>query len=212
MNPVQKGHTWAIFFATQLSGGTIMKKIIIALLILGTICVNTFAQEYDVVEVGEEVDFNHSEVYATAGIPSFLGLFLGMFSALGEGIAKSLGQNNNSGEEQQKKESVFSLAAGYNYYFTENFGVGGIVTYENFSGLSLMTAQAKVIGQYGWEHFKFYHSASAGIMFSPQGDKPNFIFDVTYLGLKLDFENWNVFVDASIPATGIIKVGASYKF
>ena len=75
-----------------------MKKLIIALLLLGSIFANTFAQEYDVVEVGEEVDFNHSEVYATAGIPSFLGLFLGMFNALGEGLAKSLSQNNDSGE------------------------------------------------------------------------------------------------------------------
>ena len=189
-----------------------MKKIIIALLLLGSIFANTFAQEYDVIEVGEEVDFNSSEIYVAAGLPSFIGLFSGLFVALGEGLAESLNGDKNSGEEQKKNESAFSLAAGYNYYFTENFGVGAIATYEKFSSISLMSLQAKVTGQYGWEHFKFYHAASAGIMFIPGGDKPNFIFDVTYLGLKLDFENWNVFVDASFPATGIIKVGASYKF
>ena len=188
-----------------------MKKIIIALMLLGSIFANIFAQEYDVVEVGEEVDFNSSELYVTAGLPSFLGLFSGLFVALGEGLAEALSSDGESGS-QKKNESAFSLAAGYNYYFTENFGVGGMATYEKFSSLSLMSLQAKVTGQYGWEHFKFYHSASAGIMFIPGADKPNFIFDVTYLGLKLDFENWNVFVDASFPSTGIIKAGASYKF
>ena len=57
-------------------GGTDMKKILIALIILGTICANTFAQEYDVVEVGEEskIAFTN-EAYLTVGTPSFVGLF-----------------------------------------------------------------------------------------------------------------------------------------
>ena len=189
-----------------------MKKIIIALLILGTICVNTFAQEYEVVEAGELDNFNNNEVYLTAGMPSFLGLFSGLFVALGEGIAQAANQNNGNEGAKKSQESAFSLAAGYNYFFNEHFGLGAFSTYEKFSTLNLFSIQAKVTGQYGWEHFKIYHSASAGIMFASGGNKPNFIFDVTYLGLKLDFENWNVFVHASFPSTGIIKAGASYKF
>ena len=190
-----------------------MKKILIALMLLGAICVNTFAQEYDIVEVGEEVDFNHSEVYLAAGMPSFLGLFAGMFIALGEGIANSLSQNNEEGSQTKKSnDAAFSLTGGYNYFFNENFGVGAFANYEKFGNLSLISVQAKLTAQYGWEHFKFYHAASGGIMFIPGNDKPNFIFDLTYLGLKVDFENWNVFVDASIPSTGIVKAGASFKF
>ena len=190
-----------------------MKKIIIALMLLGAICVNSFAQEYDIVEAGEEVDFNHSEVYLAAGMPSFLGLFAGMFVALGEGLAQSLNQNNEQGGEANKSnDAAFSINGGYNYFFTPNFGVGAFANYEKFGSLSLIALQAKLTAQYGWEHFKFYQAVSGGVMFIPGGDKPSFVFDVTYLGLKLDFENWNIFVDASIPTTGIIKAGASFKF
>ena len=189
-----------------------MKKIIIALMLLDTICVNTFAQEYDIVEAGEEVDFNHSEVYLAAGMPSFLGLFAGMFVAMFEGIGEAMGGNSGSSEEAKKNDAAFSITGGYNYFFNENFGVGAFANYEKFGSLSLISIQAKLTAQYGWEHFKIYHAASGGIMVIPGGDKPNFIFDLTYLGLKLDFENWNVFVDASIPSTGIIKAGASFKF
>ena len=191
-----------------------MKKIILALLIMGTICVNTFAQAYDVVEAGEEVDFNHSEVYLSAGMPSFLGIFSGIFVAIGQGLAEAANNKNNGGEstEPKKSDPAFTVTAGYNYYFNEHFAIGAFASYEKFSVLNLITTQAKITGQYGWEHFKIYHSASAGILMVPGAGKPSFAFDVTYLGLKVDFKDWNVFVDASIPMTGIIKAGASFKF
>ncbi len=189
-----------------------MKKIIIALLLMGTIFANIFAQEYDVVETGEMVDFNNNEVYLSVGMPSFLGLFSGMFVAIFEGLAEAGNNSNGNSGESKKNDAVFSIAGGYNYYFTENIGLGAMATYEKFSTLSLMSLQAKVTAQYGWEHFKIYHSASGGIMYIPGSEKPNFIFDLTYLGLKLDFEDWNIFIDASIPSTGIIKAGASFKF
>ncbi|MBO4629688.1 MAG: hypothetical protein J5687_07050 [Treponema sp.] len=190
-----------------------MKKLLVSLLLMTTIFASTFAQAYDVVEAGEEIDFNHNEVYLAAGMPSFLGLFAGVFVALGEGLAKSLNQNNEEGGQTTKSnEAAFSITGGYNYYFTENFGVGAFANYEKFGSLSLIAIQAKLTAQYGWEHFKIYHAASGGIMFIPGGDKPGFVFDVTYLGLKLDFEDWNIFVDASIPTTGIVKAGASFKF
>ena len=201
-----------------------MKKIILALLLMGTICVNTFAQAYDVVEAGEEVDFNHSEVYLSAGMPSFLGFFSGMFVAIFEGIGQAAANSGNSGgsgesggsggsgQTNKSGDLAFSVTGGYNYYFNENFALGGYASYEKFSSLQLISAQAKITAQYGWEHFKIYHSLSGGILFIPGSDKPGFAFDLTYLGLKLDFKNWNVFVDASIPMTGIIKAGASFKF
>lgn len=198
-----------------------MKKILITLMLLGTICANTFAQEYDVVEVGEEVNFNHNEVYLTAGMPSFLGLFSGMFVAIFEGIGQAAnnssnsGGSGNSGQSAETKKSgdvAFSLTGGYNYFFNENFGIGAFASYEKFSSLQLITLQAKVTAQYGWEHFKIYHALSGGVLMAPGADKPGFAFDLTYLGLKLDFDNWNVFVDASIPTTAIIKAGASFKF
>ena len=81
-----------------------------------------------------------------------------------------------------------------------------------FDDFTITSIQAKATVQYGWEHFKFYQAVSGGIAMMSGAEKPSFIFDVTYLGLKLDFEQWNVFVDASIPSTGIIKAGASFKF
>ena len=66
-----------------------MKKIIIALMLLGAICANTFAQEYDVVDAGEEINFKHNEVYLAAGMPSFVSLYAGMFIAIFKGIGES---------------------------------------------------------------------------------------------------------------------------
>jgi len=71
--------------------------------------------------------------------------------------------------------------------------------------------QAKVTGQYGWEHFKIYHAVSGGILIVPEGGV-NPIFDVTVLGLKADFERFNIFVEGSFPSTAILKAGASFKF
>ena len=190
-----------------------MKKIIIALMLLGTICANSFAQEYDIVETGEEIDFKNSEAYLTIGMPSFLGLFSGLFVALGEGIADAVSKKNNESSETKKSnDAAFSITGGYNYFFNEYIGVGAFASYEKFSSLNLLSVQAKVTTQYGWEHFKIYHAASGGIMFIPGSGEPNFIFDLTYLGLKFDFDNWNIFIDASIPSTAIIKAGASFKF
>ena len=188
-----------------------MKKIIIALILVGTICANIFAQEYDIVEAGEETQVSkNNEVYLSVGMPSFLGLFSGMFVAMFEGIGEAMGGNSNGSEKSN--DAAFSINGGYNYYFTENFGVGAFANYEQFGSMSLIAVQAKLTAQYGWEHFKFYQAVSGGIMFIPGGDKPNFIFDLTYLGLKFDFDKWNIFVDASIPSTAIIKAGASFKF
>ena len=191
-----------------------MKKTIISFLLLLSVAAGAFAQAYDVVEAGEEVDFNHSEVYLSAGMPSFVGLFSGIFVAIGQGLAEAANNKNKGGEstEPKKSDPAFTVTAGYNYYFNEHFAIGAFASYEKFSVLNLITTQAKITAQYGWEHFKIYHSASAGILMVPGAGKPSFAFDVTYLGLKVDFKDWNVFVDASFPMSGIIKAGASFKF
>lgn len=198
-----------------------MKKTIISILLLFSIAAGAFAQGYDVVEAGEEENFNHNEVYLAAGMPSFLGLFSGMFVAIFKGLAEAGNQGSGngsssgsgSGEPKKSDEMAFSIAGGYNYFFNEHFGLGAFASYERFMDLNIMTVQAKVTGQYGWEHFKIYHTISGGIIVIPgTQSQVSPVFDITYLGLKLDFEDWNVFVDASIPTTGIIKVGASYKF
>ncbi len=205
-----------------------MKKIILSILLVTTIFAGAFAQGYDVVEAGDEVNFNHNEVYLTAGMPSFVGFFSGMFVAIFQGIAESINNSENgegsgegsggssgSGSSGSNKEAAaFTISGGYNYFFTENFGLGAFASYEKFDTINLMTVQAKVTAQYGWEHFKFYHAVSGGILFAPGigNSGVSGVFDVTLLGLKADFDNWNVFVEASIPSTGMLKAGASFKF
>ena len=179
-----------------------MKKIIIALLILGTICVNTFAQAYDVVEAGEEVDINNNEVYLTVGTMSGLSFIL---------LVGSLGL-----VAVNKEDSVpICFTAGYNHYFCdEHLGVGGYISYEPTFGLNMLSLQAKITGQYRWEHFMILHSFSAGAMGILGNSSPQVIpmFVLTWLGLKLDFDNWNIFIDSSIGCTAFIKAGASFKF
>ena len=188
-----------------------MKKILIALMILGAICANTFAQEYDIVETGDEVRTFDNEVYLTVGTPSLIGLFAGMFGAIAQGIADSV--NGEDSSEKKDNDPVIAVSGGYNrYFFDQSLGVGALVSYEKFSIIDMLTVQAKVTGQYGWEHFKIYHALSGGILFVPGNSKPTFAFDVTLLGLKLDFERWDVFVEASGPTTGMIKAGAAFKF
>ena len=188
-----------------------MKKILIALMLLGTICVNSFAQEYDIVETGDEVRTFDNEVYLTVGTPSLVGLFAGMFGAIAQGIADSV--NGQEGQSKKDNDPVIAVSGGYNRYFlNQNLGVGAFVSYEKFSIIDMLTVQAKITGQYGWEHFKIYHALSGGVLIVPGGGKPSFAFDVTLLGLKLDFDHWDVFVEASGPTTGMIKAGAAFKF
>ncbi|MBO4533137.1 MAG: hypothetical protein J5726_05505 [Treponema sp.] len=198
-----------------------MKKILIALMLLGAICANSFAQGYDIVEAGDEVDFNHNEVYLTAGLPSFVGLFSGMFIAIFKGLAEAgnqaangNGEGSGSSSGSSKSDDVaFTVSGGYNYYFNEYIGLGAFASYEKFSDLNIITLQAKVTTQYGWEHFKFYHALSGGMAMLPGSSSGvTGIFDVTLLGIKADFDNWNIFAEVSVPATGMIKAGASFKF
>ena len=188
-----------------------MKKLLITLLLLSTVFASTFAQGYDVIEAGEEVDFNHNEVYLSVGTCSGLGFIVGIFGNAGKAISDSIKKKNGQEVEESEDYLPLSFTAGYTYFFNETFGLGAYASYEKFGVIDFFTAQAKVTAQYGWDHFKFYQALSVGALMIPGSDISP-IFDLTYLGLKGDFENFTVFLEASIPSTAFVKIGASYKF
>ena len=187
-----------------------MKKRIITILFSITFCVSLFAETLVAEEVPKKQKIYHNEIYATIGAPSGIGLIAGAAIAIGEGLAESITGNTN--DDSKKDRGCFSTEIGYNYFLNEYFGAGAFVTYEQFGPLDFVTGQGKLIAQYGWTHFKFYHSLSAGIMKASGAEKPNFIFDITLLGLKAEFSCVSIFVEGAVPSTGLLKAGASLKF
>ena len=181
-----------------------MKKIIIALILLGAVCANTFAQEYDVVETGEEVNTKLNEVYLSVGTISALQVSMDILISL-----FSLGTADTS-----EGSLPVGFVAGYNRYFSDNVALGGFVTYERVMGMNIFTAQGKIIGQYGWEHFKFYHAFALGIggVFGDSVNQAIPALDLTVVGIKVDFENFSIFSDFALGATPLLKAGASFKF
>ena len=182
-----------------------MKKIIIALLLLGSIFANTFAQEYDVVEVGEEVNTQVNEVYLSVGTISVLQLGLDLFATM-----FSLGTADTS-----EGSLPVSFAAGYNRYLNDNhLGLGGFITYERMMGTNVITVQGKITGQYGWEHFKLYHAfgLGAGVFFGNTDTQIIPALDLTVVGIKFDFDNFNIYSDFALGTSPLVKLGASYKF
>lgn len=179
-----------------------MKKIIIAMAMVATMFTSVFAAENNIIEAGDEYSINKNEVYVSYGTPSFINIFSTVFVAIGKGLG---------GETITDEETSFgSIAAGYNYYFNEHFALGAYGTYENFFGSPFFTLQAKLTAQYGWEHFKFYHSASFGGSLS--NGQLGYAFDITPLGLKLDFNDFSAFAEVAAPITAMVKAGVSYKF
>ena len=185
-----------------------MKKIVFMLLIFTVLFGKAFAQENDFDEV-EIVGTKTNEIYFSAGSASFAGLFSGLFAAVATAIVESTSEEKNNESENMP---AFSLCLGYNHYFWDHLGVGGFVNYENALGLNLLAFQAKITGQYGFEHFKFYHAISGGILCVPGSEGVGPVFDVTLLGIKYDHANFSIFAETCIPTTAIIKLGASYKF
>ena len=183
-----------------------MKKIVLVFMVLAVTFTSAFAQEADFIDTDKKVNLKTNEVYLAAGSSSFVGLFSGIFVGIADAIPRSQGEGSNTTEAYP-----FGVTAGYNHFFWNHLGVGGFVSYESFQPLNLITIQAKVTGQYGWEHFKFYHAISGGIVIVPGGGVSP-AFDVTVLGLKADFERFNIFLEGSFPTTSIVKAGASFKF
>lgn len=191
-----------------------MKKIVLCFMIFAFAISGIFAQTYDDEDLVESLEICENEVYLTAGTSSFVGVLGGMVLAIAQALVNGENQSETEGGDELdagKTSSPFTITAGYNHYFWNHLGVGGFISYESISNLNLLGLQAKVTGQYGWEHFKFYHAFSGGILVIPDGGVIP-ILDVTLLGLKADFDNFNIFLEACMPSTALIKVGASYKF
>jgi len=190
-----------------------MKKIVFMLLIFTVLFGKAFAQEDEFVEfdivTSDFPDLKTNEIYFSAGSASYVGIFSGIFAAIATSIVTATSEDKNDDSEH---DPSFSFALGYNHYFWDHLGVGGFVNYENTLGLNFLTFQAKITGQYGFEHFKFYHALSGGILCVPGAEGIAPVFDVTLLGLKADFERFSIFIETCAPTTAILKLGASYKF
>ena len=149
-----------------------------------------------------------NEGYLSLGTCSCVGLLGGMFFSIADEIADAASDNDDENEEPFE---MYSIGLGYNLFILDFLGLGGFLNFERFGQLNLVSAQAKVTLQYGWRHFKFYHAASGGVMFvGDNGICP--VFDVTVLGLKLDFDDFNIFVEGSAPTTAFLKAGVSWYF
>ncbi|MCR5766743.1 MAG: hypothetical protein K6G09_12310 [Treponema sp.] len=176
-----------------------MKKLIIILLFFSFFIVPAVSEAK--VKVKADDRFIKNEANISIGTISLVGLSGGIISS----IADTIAQDNT---DKQPFEA-FSLGVGYNLILVDFIGFGGFLNFERFGNLNLVSAQAKLTAQYGWTRFKFYHSISGGVLFvSDKAITP--IFDVTLLGLKLDFDDFNIFLEASAPSTAFLKLGYSY--
>ncbi len=188
-----------------------MKRLITLFFLFSLILASLSAQIVATVQPAKTSDgtpFIKNEGYITLGTVSCVGLLGGMFFSIADAIADAV---NDTDVENEGTFQAYSVGIGYNLFLVDFIGIGGFVHVENFGGLSLKTIQAKLTAQYGWRHFKFYHAVSGGVMFINE----NAIcpaFDVTLLGLKLDLDNFNIFVEGALPATGMLKAGASIYF
>lgn len=189
-----------------------MKRLTVILFISSIIAANIFASEPS--RPNRESDNSRSnsilknEGYISIGTVSCVGLFGGMFFSIADAIGDSINEDDSSDDEPF---GAFSLGLGYNLFLFEHLGLGGFLNFERFGDLSLVSAQLKLTGQYGFRHFKFYHAASGGVLFIDDGTFCP-IFDVTLLGLKLDFDDFNIFVEGCLPSTAFLKIGFSYYF
>ncbi len=188
-----------------------MKKLIVILFLFSIFIGNAFSSETVEVKVNKSSSsssnqiFKH-EAYLSLGTVSAVGLFGGMFVGLADAIADA----NREADEDEPFEA-YSIGLGYNLFLWDTLGVGGFLNFEKFGQLSFVSAQAKLTLQYGFTHFKFYHAVSGGALFI--GDSAvSPIFDVTVLGLKLDFDDFNIFVEGCVPSTAFLKAGFSYYY
>lgn len=184
-----------------------MKKLLIVLFFFSLALGNAFSKEAVTVEVKTERAAPESifknEGYLSVGTISAIGLFGGMFSSIADSISDT--------DDEGGPFEAFSIGLGYNLFLWEHLGLGGFLNFERMGSLNLVSAQAKLTAQYGFKHFKIYHSASAGVMFiNDNGISP--VFDITVIGFKLDWDDFNIFVEGSFPSTAFLKAGASYYF
>ena len=181
-----------------------MKRLIVILFIFSLIIGNLFCEE-----TGKRDSDIKNEAYLSIGTVSGIGLISGMAFAITDAIGNSL-KEEEAAKDNEPFE-MFSINLGYNIFLIDFLGLGGFLNFERIGQMNLISAQLKVTAQYGWTHFKFYHALSGGVLFIDDAAVSP-IFDVTILGLKLDFENWNIFTEVSLPSTAMLKLGAGYYF
>ena len=188
-----------------------MKRLIVILFLFSIVAGNIFASEPVRVK-RESDDYSTSifknEGYISVGTISCVGLFGGMFYSIADAIGDAISEEES---EDDNTFEAFSLGLGYNLFLFDHLGLGGFLNFERFGELSLVSAMLKITGQYGFRHFKFYHAASGGVLFVGDGAFCP-IFDITLLGLKLDFDDFNIFVEGCLPSTAFLKIGFSYYF
>ena len=188
-----------------------MKRLITLLFLFFIFLTSLSAQVKVQAEPGKTSDgtlFFKNEGYISLGTVSCVGLLGGMFFSIADAIADSTNDNDT---DDDKTFEAYSFCFGYNLFLVDFLGLGIFGNMERFGELTLGSVQAKLTVQYGWKHFKFYHAVSGGAMFITEGAVCP-CFDVTVLGLKLDFDNMNIFVEGALPTTGLIKAGVSVYF
>ena len=186
-----------------------MKKLISVLFLFSLILGSIYSEE--IVKTSSETTsdgtpFFKNEGYLSFGTCSGVGLLGGMFFSIADSIADA-----NKDKAEDEPFECYSLCLGYNLFLVDFIGLGAFVNFEKFGKLNLSSVQAKLTVQYGWKHFKFYHSVSGGVMMVPDSAICP-VFDVTPLGLKFDFDDFNIFVEGALPTTGLLKAGFSWYF
>ena len=182
-----------------------MKKLIIFLFLSSFFVANAFSE----VSFEADRDIIKNEAYISVGTVSCVGLFGGIFNSLADSISEAY-EDSKSSEDEEPFEA-FSIGLGYNLILLDFLGLGGFVNFEKFGTLDLVSAQLKLSVQYGFTHFKFYHAVSGGALFI-EDNAVCPIFDITVLGLKLDFDDFNIFVEGCLPSTAFVKAGFAYYF
>ena len=185
-----------------------MKKLLIILSLLTIFLANAFSSEPVRITAKADNRFLKNESYISIGSVSCVGLIGGVSTSIADSIAEA---NKQLQDKEKEPFEAFSLGLGYNLFLVDFIGLGGFLNFERFGQLYLMSAQAKITAQYGFTHFKFYHSVSGGVLYISEAIFTP-IFDVTVLGLKLDFDDFNVFLEASFPSTAFLKLGYAYYF
>lgn len=175
-----------------------MRKFIICFLLFSLFLGKAFSQEdYNSRLVTNQVSFS-------VGTVSAVGLFGGLFFPVPDSV-------KNNSKENIKPFEAYSVSIGYDLILLDFLGLGLFANYDKFGKFEAVSGQAKLTIQYGPRMVKFYHSISGGALIVPHAAMMP-IFDVTVLGIKLLLDDFSVFLEASAPSTGLLKVGAAYNF
>lgn len=175
----------------------------------------------------KEKDLSNHEIYIGYGFPGSLGPI--MLSGLENLIVLIF----TGGTHETKIKQYGTAQVGYDWHCIPGKGllVGGIITVEPFTTTAqststntegsiveavLLSLQASVKYQYGWEYVRLYHGLSAGLglVFSDNSSvSPTFIMNIIPIGVKVGKEKYPCFfADIGLGSTAIVNAGISYRF